>query len=241
MNEILNELNILFTKIQNNKKILKFTENTSFEELKKLCDASPQMVSIFEFENFSYSMVYANSSAYSFLGVTEEEINRLGFKYILKLIHPENISSIYLLIKFYNDSNNKNNTFSHTYYLKSKNGWEWTYASVKPAILNSDGGVKYLIGVGCSVDDLLKNKKQVSAFRKNINFLEDNTEKYLILSDREKEVLKLICEEYTSKEIALRLSISALTVDTHRKNLIDKLGVKSSIGLVKYAILFNLL
>ncbi|HUM50400.1 MAG TPA: LuxR C-terminal-related transcriptional regulator [Chitinophagales bacterium] len=199
------------------------------------------MVSIFEFENFSYSMVYANSSAYSFLGVTEEEINRLGFKYILKLIHPENISSIYLLIKFYNDSNNKNNTFSHTYYLKSKNGWEWTYASVKPAILNSDGGVKYLIGVGCSVDDLLKNKKQVSAFRKNINFLEDNTEKYLILSDREKEVLELICEEYTSKEIALRLSISALTVDTHRKNLIDKLGVKSSIGLVKYAILFNLL
>ena len=186
-------------------------------------------------------MVYANSSAYSFLGVTEEEINRLGFKYILKLIHPENISSIYLLIKFYNDSNNKNNTFSHTYYLKSKNGWEWTYASVKPAILNSDGGVKYLIGVGCSVDDLLKNKKQVSAFRKNINFLEDNTEKYLILSDREKEVLELICEEYTSKEIALRLSISALTVDTHRKNLIDKLGVKSSIGLVKYAILFNLL
>lgn len=41
MNEILNELNILFTKIQNNKKIIKFTENTSFEELKKLCDASP--------------------------------------------------------------------------------------------------------------------------------------------------------------------------------------------------------
>ncbi len=241
MNEILDELNVLFTKIQNNKKILQFTENTSLEELKKLCDSSPQMVSIFEFENFSYSMVYSNKSAYDFLGVTEEETNKLGFKYILKLVHPENIGAIYLLIKFYNELNNKNNMFSHTYYLKSKNGWEWTYASVKPAILNSDGGVKYLLGVGCSVDDLLKNKKQVSAFRKNINFLEENTEKYLMLSEREKEVLKLICEEYTSKEIAEKLCLSSLTVDTHRKNLIDKLDVKSSIGLVKYALLFNLL
>ena len=107
--------------------------------------------------------------------------------------------------------------------------------------MNSNGGVKYLLGVGCSVDDLLKNKKHVSVFRKNINFLDENTEKYLVLSERKKEILKLICEEYTSKEIAEKLCLSSLTVDTHRKNLIDKLGVKSSIGLVKYAMLFNLL
>lgn len=241
MNEILDELNVLFTKIQNNKKILQFAGNNSLEELKKLCDSSQQMVSIFEFESFSFSMVYSNKSAYDFLDVTEEETNKLGFKYILKLVHPDNIGAIFLLIKFYNEQNNKNNTFSHTYYIKSKNGWEWTYAIVKPAILNSDGSVKYLLGVGCSVDYLLKNKKQVSIFRKNIHFLEENTEKYLVLSEREKEVLKLICEEYTSKEIAEKLCLSSLTVDTHRKNLIDKLHVKSSIGLVKYALLFNLL
>ena len=65
-------------------------------------------------------------------------------------------------------------------------------------------------------------------------------EKYLAMTEREKEILKLITDEYTSVEIAEKLAISPYTVDTHRKNLIDKLGVKSSLGLAKYALLFNL-
>lgn len=56
------------------------------------------------------------------------------------------------------------------------------------------------------------------------------------LTKREKEVLKLIAEEYTGPEMAAHLHISLNTVETHRKNIVAKLGVKSSIGLVKYAI-----
>jgi DNA-binding NarL/FixJ family response regulator len=56
------------------------------------------------------------------------------------------------------------------------------------------------------------------------------------LSRREKEILKYLAEEYTAKEIADLLFISAHTVHTHKKNLISKLHVKNSAGLVKYAI-----
>ncbi len=56
------------------------------------------------------------------------------------------------------------------------------------------------------------------------------------LTKREKEILKLIAEEYTGPEMSAHLHISLNTVETHRKNLVAKLGVKSSIGLVKYAI-----
>ncbi len=56
------------------------------------------------------------------------------------------------------------------------------------------------------------------------------------LTRREKEVLQLIAEEYTNGEIAEQLFISIRTVDTHRRNLIEKLGVKNTAGLVKYAI-----
>jgi DNA-binding NarL/FixJ family response regulator len=55
------------------------------------------------------------------------------------------------------------------------------------------------------------------------------------LSDREKEVLTLIAEEYSNSEIAEKLFISPNTVETHRKNLIRKLGVRNSLGLVKHA------
>lgn len=56
------------------------------------------------------------------------------------------------------------------------------------------------------------------------------------LSDREIEVLKLIAQECTNSEIAERLFISIRTVDTHRRNIIEKLQVKNTAGLVKYAI-----
>lgn len=56
------------------------------------------------------------------------------------------------------------------------------------------------------------------------------------LSTRELEILKLISQEMTTAEIADTLFISHFTVDTHRKNLLNKLNVRNIAGLVKYAI-----
>ena len=56
------------------------------------------------------------------------------------------------------------------------------------------------------------------------------------LTNRELEILKMIAQEYSNSEIADMLFISIRTVDTHRRNLIEKLGVKNTAGLVKYAI-----
>lgn len=55
------------------------------------------------------------------------------------------------------------------------------------------------------------------------------------LTRREKEILRLISEEHTTNEIAEKLFLSPKTVETHRQNLILKLGVKNSVGLVKTA------
>jgi DNA-binding NarL/FixJ family response regulator len=61
------------------------------------------------------------------------------------------------------------------------------------------------------------------------------------LSTREKEVLELICQEYTTHAIAEKLFISERTVEGHRKNLCAKMDVKNSVGLVKKAIALNLI
>lgn len=60
------------------------------------------------------------------------------------------------------------------------------------------------------------------------------------ITDREKEVLALIAQEFTTSEIAEKLFISPHTVESHRKNLISKLGVRSAAGLVKYAVQMGL-
>lgn len=56
------------------------------------------------------------------------------------------------------------------------------------------------------------------------------------ITRREKEVLTLITEELTTKEIAEKLFISVATVETHRLHLLSKLGAKNTAGLVKIAI-----
>ncbi len=58
-----------------------------------------------------------------------------------------------------------------------------------------------------------------------------------VLSPREIEVTKLLVEGLINKEIAARLSISLTTVITHRKNIFEKLGIKSLAGLTIYAVM----
>ena len=57
-----------------------------------------------------------------------------------------------------------------------------------------------------------------------------------VLTPREKEVLELIAEGYTNPQIAEKIFLSPFTVDSHRKNLLAKLGVKNTASLIKLAV-----
>jgi DNA-binding NarL/FixJ family response regulator len=61
-------------------------------------------------------------------------------------------------------------------------------------------------------------------------------EQFDVLTPRELEVLKLIAEAHTSKEIADALFISIKTVDRHRQNILEKLGMRDRVELTRYAI-----
>jgi DNA-binding NarL/FixJ family response regulator len=57
-----------------------------------------------------------------------------------------------------------------------------------------------------------------------------------VLTPREKEILELIAEGYTNPQIAEKIFLSPFTVDSHRKNLLAKLGVKNTASLIKLAV-----
>ncbi|MBI9038197.1 MAG: response regulator transcription factor [Bacteroidales bacterium] len=63
-----------------------------------------------------------------------------------------------------------------------------------------------------------------------------NVNKKNHLTERELDIIKLIAEGYMNKEISDKLNISIRTVDTHKSNIFQKLKLKSSIDIVKYAI-----
>lgn len=62
----------------------------------------------------------------------------------------------------------------------------------------------------------------------------------IVLSDREKEVLKLICMEFTAQEIAHKMDISARTVEAIKDRLMERFGSKNTAGLVFFAVKNNL-
>jgi two-component system response regulator NreC len=69
----------------------------------------------------------------------------------------------------------------------------------------------------------------------------EEKDSYSSLTEREREVLKLVAEGYTNNQIAERLVISPKTVDTHRTHIMDKLNLHSRAELVKYAMRRGLL
>ncbi len=89
----------------------------------------------------------------------------------------------------------------------------------------------------CSkVLDQLVNELEINA-TENIHLACDGA----LISDREMEIVKLIAEGYSNKQIADKLFLSNHTISTHRKNIMAKLKVNNTAGLVLYAVKNNLI
>ena len=94
-----------------------------------------------------------------------------------------------------------------------------------------------------AIETILKGEKYFSnsikeAYMKSVFTKEKET--LQALTEREKEVLKLIALEHTTQEIADQLFLSKHTIESYRKNLISKLNVRNLAGLTKYAIKLGL-
>ena len=107
-------------------------------------------------------------------------------------------------------------------------------------------GAKGYIPKKAGVDELLKAIRTVAAnrtyyspvIRSTIGEWIENpeiSEQQTALTKRECEIVKLIAEGKTSRQIAAALNLSKYTVDTHRKNIHKKLDIKSNAGLLRYA------
>jgi DNA-binding CsgD family transcriptional regulator len=91
--------------------------------------------------------------------------------------------------------------------------------------VNLYSDISFLKGI---IDDFIKNEPESTAGEND-------------LTQREKEILRLVAMGYSNKEIADSLFISIHTVITHRKNITGKLGIKSISGLTVYAIINRLI
>ena len=106
------------------------------------------------------------------------------------------------------------------------------------AFINKDTGKAELLK---AIDKVMRNEKYISpeisvnlfAHLTNRNIINTENEKHL--TSREIEIIRYIADGLTNHEIADKLFLSTVTVDTHRKNILTKLQLKNTASLVKYA------
>ena len=101
------------------------------------------------------------------------------------------------------------------------------------AVIETSRGNKFFCG------QILETIQQAEIDVNHLDFDPLNCEP-VILSERENEIIKLVAEGNTNGRIAELLFLSNHTVNTHRKNIMSKLGVKNTAGIVMYAVKMNI-
>lgn len=110
---------------------------------------------------------------------------------------------------------------------------EFMKSGASAYVLKNAGKVELFNALDIAMKDgtyISKELQQSISTEPKDNFIKTHT-----LTKREIEIIKLLAQEKSSNEIAQLLFLSSFTVNTHRKNILQKLGLKNSAGLIKFA------
>lgn len=122
------------------------------------------------------------------------------------------------------------------------------YKHIEDALkVGADGYLSKDISPGFLIDAIFRSVLGERVFSKSIlkvlenplGFQSEEENTNVTITEREQEILNLLAQGRTSKEIADILGISIRTVQNHRSNIMQKLGIKTAAGLIRFAVLHS--
>jgi LuxR family transcriptional regulator len=119
--------------------------------------------------------------------------------------------------------------------------YKWYLSNVRLFMPFAPGENLKLINVAIEVDNISYASKKINSICEQNEFAQKNYFKYLLLTKREKEIIKLIANGCNSRYISDTLFISLHTVNNHRKNILNKLDIKGIIDLIKFAAAYSII
>ncbi|WP_231459051.1 MULTISPECIES: response regulator transcription factor [unclassified Pedobacter] len=207
----------------------------SFEHL-------PGVVIVHETQN--WEVAYMNKRGLDQLKLSLEDVCELSnTEYYHRYFNPEDARDYVPKIIAFMESNRHEDTLSYYQQLRfpDTDGWRWHLSSTK-IFMKDDAGLPLLsLTISIPIDAMHHMAAKADRLLDENNFLRNNYGSFSKLSKREKTILKEMALGKSSNEIANELHISPTTVDTHRRNIRDKLNTKSSFEISKYARAFDLI
>jgi PAS domain S-box-containing protein len=210
---------------------------------------------IYNLENKQFE--YLSDEILSIIGYTSEDLQMTSFKDLSSLVHEDDytewlLNIVTASVDFQESSHDKNYCIVREYRIRHKKNY-WVYLQIistplqmqENRILSFFGIVKDVskekMKEAYLMSEIAKRENSVTILRKiihdykNLESIPQLKQSHGRISPREIEVLQLISQGYSNREIAETLFISPNTAVTHRKNLLIKFNVKNSAQLVKEA------
>ncbi|RVU00876.1 LuxR family transcriptional regulator [Mucilaginibacter limnophilus] len=190
-----------------------------------------------------FPVVYMSSNGLKLLGVTLEELQQIGTEYYNRYFNIEDIEVFVPKLKalLESDVTDQSVSFFQQVKLAGKNEWTWHMSSVKVFMRDEEGKPLLTITIAFPISEMKHIEAKAERLLEENNFLRRNSKAFSSLSKREKQVLSLVAKGKTSIEIAESLFISSETVQTHRRNIKQKLGINTAFAFTEYALAFDLI
>lgn len=193
----------------------------------------------FLFRYASCSFIYMDLCYESFTGYAPKEHERGGLDFWFSKVHPDDrrmlgdriIESLKISKHLFNGRHRDPHVLNYRF-KKGTGEWMWIQHSVYNLSIGADGKLDKVLH-RLQLLDLAQNPVNDTGIRYNVVL--NNTDPVNALTDREKQVLKLIAEGFSTKMIAGQLKITINTVETHRRHLLEKLDAKNSMELIRKA------
>lgn len=224
----------------------------NFKKVDDLVPPGPRFFLVINLHTYKYDFIGKGQQLLS--GYDNKVVQEGGINFQMAHMHPEDGEFIVSFsYKKYNElldahaaDAKKDIVLQHNYRFRHKNGnYIHLMEQVWGAKTDENGKIKLLLAqvyqlpmpqpfkVNMIIKKLLPNK---TSYQTLFTKSHPEAEQEIPLGKREREIINLLAEGYTSTQIAEKLSISYHTVRTHRKNVLQKLEMKSTNELVAYGI-----
>jgi len=205
-------------------------------------DSLPGVVILHDLRD--WSIAYMSERGLKQLGLTLEQVRNLPnetyhSRYFNAVDAKDYVPKIAALLQ----RNFENETVSFYQQVKfpGLQGWHWHLSSIKIFMRDKQGLPLLSITVSIPVDAMHHMANKAERNLQEDNFSRNHHDSFLRLSKREITILREMALGKSSMEIANALCISSTTVDTHRRNIREKLNTKSSFEISNYARAFDLI
>jgi DNA-binding CsgD family transcriptional regulator len=191
----------------------------------------------------STSVAYMSRRGLQLLGISFAELQALGADYHQRFFNPDDSAEyaprIWALVA-QNDLEQETSFFQQVRILGQPD-WCLYLTAVRLLLRDDEGLPLLLLSHSCAIDPSSHIPLKVQRLVDENNFLRRHAATFSSLTERERQVLRLLALGHSAPEIARTLFISAQTAETHRRNIRHKLGAESAFELGQFARAFDLI